>query len=100
MLVEFSLKLFYSTCVGKIPKFMEFSFLLNSLIRGIFTHASPTQNSPPSSCYHAPHRGKLLIPPRQHSFENLFSPTAEIDGGNYDLLYQNSVRKSEDDLEY
>ena len=39
-------------------------------------------------------------PTRQHSFENLFSPTAEIDGGNYDLLYQNSVRKSEDDLEH
>ena len=87
---------------------MEFKFLVNALIRGIFTHASPTQNSPPSSCHHAPDRRKLLNlpapppspPTRQHSFENLFSPTAEIDGGNYDLLYQNSVRKSEDDLEH
>ena len=38
--------------------------------------------------------------PKQHSFENLFSPTAEKGEGNYDLLYQKSSRKYEDDLEY
>ena len=38
--------------------------------------------------------------PRQHSFENLFPPTAERGGGNYDLHYQNLVRKYEDDLEH
>ena len=38
--------------------------------------------------------------PRQHSFENLFPPTAESSGGNYDLLHQNLVRKYEDDLEH
>ena len=32
-------------------------------------------------------------------FENLF-PQDERDGGNYDLLYQNSIRKYEDDLEH
>ena len=37
---------------------------------------------------------------RQHSFENLFAPTAEMAGENYDLLYQNSVRKYEDDLKH
>ena len=36
----------------------------------------------------------------QHSFDNLFLPTAERGGGNYDLLYLNSVRKYEDDLEH
>ena len=36
----------------------------------------------------------------QHSFENLFPPTAERGDGNYDLLYQNSVRKYEEDLEH
>ena len=38
--------------------------------------------------------------PRQQSFEKLFPPAAEKEGGNYDLLYQNSVRKYEDDLEH
>ena len=33
-------------------------------------------------------------------FKNLFPPTAERSGENYDLLYQNSIRKYEDDLEY
>ena len=37
---------------------------------------------------------------RKHSFENLFSPKAEMSGVNYDLLYQNSVRRNEDDLEH
>ena len=37
---------------------------------------------------------------RQHSFENLFAPTAEMTGENYDLLYQNSVRQYEDDLKH
>ena len=38
--------------------------------------------------------------PRQHCFQHLFFPTAERGGANYDLLYQNSVRKYEDDLEH
>ena len=33
-------------------------------------------------------------------FENLFPPTAERGGQNYDLIYQNSIRKYEDDLEH
>ena len=38
----------------------------------------------------------------QHFFENLkiFVSTAERGEGNYDLLYQNSIRKWEDDLEH
>ena len=38
--------------------------------------------------------------PGQHSFENLFPPTTERSGRNSDLLYQNLVRKYEDDLEH
>ena len=38
--------------------------------------------------------------PRQYFFENLFPSAAERGGGNYDLLYQHSVRKYEDDLEH
>ena len=76
----------------KIFKFMEFTFLENALIRGIFTHA-------PSHSKLAP---KFLSSrPRQHSFENLFPPSAEKGGGrNNALLYQNSVRKYEYDLEH
>ena len=59
---------------------MVFAFLENTLNLGIFTHAP------------------VLL--QAESFENLFPPTAEIIGENYDLLYQNSVRKYEDDLEH
>ena len=36
---------------------------------------------------------KITYFPRQHSVKNLFPPLAERGGENYDLLYQNSVRK-------
>ena len=62
MLLEFSLKLYIPPCMGKIFKFMEFTFLENALIRGIFTHAPPHSKSPPT-CHHALSRRKLLIPP-------------------------------------
>ena len=60
----------------------------------------PTQNSPPSFCHHPLARRKLLIPPGSAHSKICSPPTAEKDGGNYDLLYQNSVRKYEDDLEH
>ena len=62
---------------------MVFTLLENTLNLGIFTHAL------------VPH-SKL----QEDFFENLFSPTAVRGGENYDLLYQNSIRKYEDDLEY
>ena len=67
--------------MGKIFEFMVFTFLKNVLNLGIFTHA-PVAHS------------KL----QAEFFENLFSPTAERGGENYDLLYQNSVRKYENNL--
>ena len=33
-------------------------------------------------------------------FRKLFSTKGERDGGNYDLIYQNSIGKYEDDLEH
>ena len=47
-----------------------------------------------------PRQKEVTYSRKQHSFENLFPPTAERGGRNYDLLYQNSVRKYEDDLEH
>ena len=61
---------------------MVLTFLENALNLGIFTHAA------------VPH-SKL----QAEFFENLFPPTAERGGENYDLLYQNSIREYEDDLE-
>ena len=70
-------------CMGKIFKIIVFTFQESGLNLGIFTHAS------------VPH-SKL----QAEFFENLFPQTAERCGENYDLLYQNSVRKNEDDLEH
>ena len=83
MLVEFSLTCIFHHVRENIFKFMVFTFLENALNVGIFTHA-PVRHS------------KL----QTEFFENLFHPTAERGGENYDLLCQNSIRKYEDDLEY
>ena len=100
MLVEFSLKLLYSTCVGKIFKYMELTFLENALIQDIFTHAPPHSNLFPNFLSSCPSQREITHSPRQHSFKNVFSPTAGSGGGNYDSLYQNLVRKYEGDLEH
>ena len=86
--------------MGKIFKFMQFTFLENALIRGIFTHALPHSKLTPKFLSSRPRQKEITHSPRQHSFENLFPPTAESGRGNYDLLYQNSVREYEDDLEH
>ena len=79
---------------------MEFRFLENALIRGIFTHAIPHSKLAPKFLSLRPREKEIAHSPRQYSFENLFLPTAERGGGNYDLLYKYSVRKDEDDLEH
>ena len=79
---------------------MEFTFLENALIQGSFTHAPPHSKPVPNFLSSRPRQKEITHPPRHHSFENLFPPTTERGGGNYDLLYQNSVRKYEDDLEH
>ena len=60
-----------------------FTFLENASILGIFTHAP------------VPH-AKLQV----EFSENLFSPTVERSGENYDLLYLNLIRNFEDNLEH
>ena len=68
---------------------MEFTFLENAMIRGIFTHA-PSDSELASRFLSSRSRQKEIThSPRQHSFQNSFSPTAERSGGKYDLLYQN-----------
>ena len=86
--------------MGKIFKFMEFTFIEYALIRGTFTHASPHSKLTPKLLSLCPSQKEITHSPRQHYFENLFPPTAERGEGNYDLFYQNSVRKYDDDLEH
>ena len=100
MLVAFFVKLLYSTTCGKIFKFMELTFLENALIQGIFTHVPLHSKLAPKFLSSRPRQKEITPCPRQHSFENLFLPIAERDGGNYDLLYQNWVRKYEDYFEH
>ena len=101
MLVEFSLKLLYSTMSGN--SFQIYGVHIprrNALIRGIFTQAPPHSKLAPKFLSSRRRHKEITHYSRQHSFENLFPPTVERSGGNYDLLYQNSVKKYEDDLEH
>ena len=67
--------------------------------RHFYSCPSPLKTRPKFMSSH-PRQKEIAHSPRQHSFENLFPPTAERGGGSYDLLYENSVRKYEDDLEH
>ena len=60
----------------------------------------PTQAAPFKFLSSHPRQKETSHSPRQHSFENLFPPTAERGGGNYVLPYEKSIRKYEDDLEH
>ena len=72
MLVEFP-NLYIPPCVGEFFQFLVFTFLENA----------PVLHSKLQAGF----------------FENLFPPRQKGDE-NYDLLYQNSIRKHEDDLEH
>ena len=100
MLLEFSLKILYSTMCGKNVQIYKFTFLENALVRDIFTHASPHSILASKFLLSRPRQTEIIHSPRQHSFENLFPQTAKRGGGNYNLLYQNSIRKYEDDLQH
>ena len=85
---------------GESFKFMEFTFLENALNRGIFAHALLHSKLTSNLLSSRPRQNNITHSPRQYSFENRFSSKAERGEGNYDLPYQNSIRKYEDDLEH
>ena len=60
---------------------------------------SPLKTLPKLLSSH-PRQREIAHFPRQLFFEKQFSPTAEKCGANYDLIYQNSIRKYEDDLKH
>ena len=85
---------------GESFKYMEFTFLENALNRGIFAHALLHSKLTSNLLSSRPRQNNITHSPRQYSFENRFSSKAERGEGNYDLPYQNSIRKYEDDLEH
>ena len=65
-----------------------------------FTHV-PRQSKPaPKFLSSRPRQKEITHSLRQHSFENMFPLTAKRGGRNYNLLYQNSVRKYDNDFEH
>ena len=79
---------------------MEFIHLENALIRVIFPQAPPHSNLSPKFLLSRSKQTGITHSLRPHFFENLFPPKVGRGRGNYDLLYQNSVRKYEDELEH
>ena len=78
MLSEFSLKLVYiAPCVGKIFKFMVFTFLENALNLVIFTQVPPHSKLAPKFLSSHPRQKEITCFPREHFFKNLFPTTAE-----------------------
>ena len=65
---------------------------------GIFTHVPPHSKIALKFLSLHPKQKEVTHSPRQHFFKNQFPSTTERGKGNYDLLYQKSVRKNEDDL--
>ena len=99
-LLNFISNFYIPPCVGKFSKFMVKVHIPRKFIdRGIFIHAPSHSKLTPKFLLSRPRQKEITHSPRQHSFENLFPPTVEMGGGNYDLLYNNSVRKDEDDLD-
>ena len=75
--------MYISQCVEKKFKFVVFTFPENGLSLVISTHA-PFSYSELQAEF----------------FENLLPLTTERSGEDYDLVYQNSIRKYEDGLEH
>ena len=87
-LLNFLSKFYIPTCVGKFFKFKKFTFLENALIQGIFTHAPRQSKLTTKFLSSRPRQKEITHSPRQHSFEDLFSSTAETGGENQDLLIE------------
>ena len=79
VVVKFSLKHLY---IGQTGISENFKFVVIRLLKNAFEsqknneskhfYLCPRENSPPKFSSSPPTRGKLLIPTRQHLFENIF----------------------------
>ena len=93
-LFSFLSNFYIPPCVGNT--FMEFAFVENALIWGIFTHASPLSKLATKFLSSRPDQKEITHSSRQH----FVSHNIRKGEGDYYLLYQNSVRKCEGDLEH
>ena len=96
-LFKFLSNFYIPPCVKKVFNFMEFIFVENALIQGIFTHV-PSHSTP------SPLQVLVFTPQAEGNFSfpqaAFFRKSVERGGGNYVLPYQKSIRKYEDDLEH
>ena len=102
MPVEFSLKSLYVTMVGKICHFYDVH-ISRKCIESMHFHTWPRPQSKlsPKFLSHPLSRQKVITNfPHAAFFRKSVSSTTERGGGNYDLLYQNSIRKYGDGLEH
>ena len=99
-LLNFLSNFYIPPSVGKNFKLKESTFLKNALIQGIFTHVPTHSRLTPKFLSSRPMQKEITYSLRQSSFENLFPLTTEKGRQNYDLLYRNTVRKNEYDLEH
>ena len=93
MLVEFSLKLLYSTMCEKNFQIYGVHIPRKCIDSGNFTHTPPHSKLATNFLSTRSRQKEITGFPRVHSFAILFSLAAKRDGGIYDFLYQNSVRK-------
>ena len=85
-------------CTCKLKKLNLYIFMHYTLSQTFPQDLSSSPLRPPPP---PPQTGELLIPHQtDFFFENLLPPSRKGARRNYDLLYQNSVRKYENDLEY
>ena len=99
-LLNFLSNLYIPPCVGKNFKLKESTFLKNALIQGIFTPVPTHSRLTPKFLSSRPMQKEITYSLRKPSFKNLFPLTTEKGRQNYDLLYRNTVRKNEYDLEH
>ena len=100
MLVEFSAKLVYSTMCEKYFQLYGVHIPRKGIeSRHFYSFPNlPTQNLRPGFYHNSLGRRKFSLP--QTFLKNLLPPTAERGGRNFELFYQNPIRKYEDDLEH
>ena len=82
MLVEFSLKLLHSTMCGKNLQIYGVHIPRKRIDSRHFYSCPSAYKTLPKFLSSCPRQKEITHSPRQHSYENLFPPTAERGGGN------------------
>ena len=100
ILVEFSLNFLYFTMCGKMFQIYGVNIPIKCIDQRYFYSCLSPLKTCPQVLVITPQAKGNTHSLRKNSVANSFLPTAERARENYDLLYQNFVRKYEDDLEH